>query len=128
MPKASGHSRAAAKARVRSVPESSRIEKKLPLAKCRALLGLGPTLSDAELERLRDDLRLAATVIVDGFLRSRNSVPAAAISGNGALHSDADTEERAAIMEYEGKMSRRAAERASGLLAAAPKRASSRIH
>ncbi len=119
-----GPSRADSTSRARSVPKPSRSEKKLSLERCRALLGPGPALSDAELERLRDDLILVASVINDGFVKSRNGGVAPGVS---TPQTDVDAQERAAIMEYDGKMSRTEAERASGLLPYAPERTRTRF-
>lgn len=86
----------------------------LSVGTCRKLLrGVDGSLSDAEIERLRDQLAMIAESILDDSRR----VPHAAASARGAafaaLSPDLAEEvaERAAIMEFDGGATRDVAER-----------------
>ena len=81
----------------------------LTLQRCRELLETdSPGLSDSELEALRKQLYAIAQVGIHARARERQFAQAIA-----ALAEDerADVEERAAILEFDGKLSRDQAER-----------------
>lgn len=68
-----------------------------------------------------------AAVLIDGYLKSRSSAAAGITRSEIVPQGGNDAEERAAIMEYEGNMSRAEADQASGLVASFHRRASARI-
>jgi hypothetical protein len=79
------------------------------IAECRRVLGDGRPLSDSEVEHLRDQLYELARTIVD-LSRVPLNEPERVIA---QLPDDqrADVEERAAIVEFDGGLTRRLAER-----------------
>lgn len=81
----------------------------VPIAKCRWILGGECPLSDCEIERLRDQLYQLARTAVD-LSQMPLSEPERLIA---QLPDDerADVEERAAIVEFDGGVGRRLAER-----------------
>ena len=85
----------------------------LSLAECRRQLG-GLEISDDELRRVRDELEALAEVAISRVLssRARRSAHLAAVE---LLCEDerAEFEERAAIMEFDGGLSRTNAERSA---------------
>jgi hypothetical protein len=80
-----------------------------PIAECRKILGDGCPLSDLELEQLRDQLYELARSVVDLSQMPLNE-PDRLIA---QLRDDVrpDVEERAAILEFDGGVTRRLAER-----------------
>jgi hypothetical protein len=80
-----------------------------PIAECRKILGNGCPLSDLEVEQLRDQLYDLARCVVDLSQMPLND-PERVIA---QLPDDerADVEERAAILEFDGGIGRRRAER-----------------
>jgi hypothetical protein len=91
----------------------------LSLQKCRSLLGADCKLTDAELEQLQRELYAVADVAVRAFCAQKRSG-----SGNGSKSQIVSgclsaipnpereaTEERAAILEYEGHLKKPEAER-----------------
>lgn len=90
----------------------------LSLTACREILGAdSANISDAEMKALRDQLYYLATMTINTLQANRgisNSFSNLRLSLNQCL---ADTcievEERAAVMEFDGKLSRDEAERAA---------------
>lgn len=102
----------------------------LSLERCRKVLGSGCALSDAELERLRDQLYAVADAATTAFMENRHMADTQPPHAERARAPDGsqpvagfDTaltlvpeegrdamEERAAIMEYDGELDRETAE------------------
>ena len=81
----------------------------LSLERCRTLLGADCTLTDAQIERLRDQIRVVAEVTMNVMMTPNATTPF-----HEAIHQLPDrdeVEERAAIMEFEGGMIRNRAEK-----------------
>jgi hypothetical protein len=85
----------------------------LSLQKCRELLGPSEHLSDSELSQLVNSFYILAEVAV----RMHADAVRASSRSSQAGGEDADVEERAAIMEFDGKMPRLVAEGLAGLAA-----------
>lgn len=121
---------APSKARARSVPDDGSAVKMLSLGRCRALLGSSCGLTDAELEDLRGAYYSLAELALEqrAGRQERKLEALAPLRRPKALHpAPPDSwkstlllvqpdqryglEERAAILEFEGKLSRRDAER-----------------
>ena len=95
---------------------------RLSIAECRRLLGRATDLSDAELERLRDQLYSFARVLVDDYARRLRSGAGVRylprqqfeqVLAELPVEERAQIEERAAILEYDGRLERDAAQRKS---------------
>lgn len=90
-----------------------RTSERIGLDECRRLLGEGCRLSDEQLLKVRDQLYEVARVVAAAF------VDDAAYSGGAVRPPDAadleEIDERAAIMEFDGKLPRQAAERLARL-------------
>lgn len=90
----------------------------LPLTNCREILGAdSASVSDAEMEVLRDQLYYLATVTINSIKGNRggsNAFSNLRPSLNRCLTDKCiEVEERAAVMEFDGKLSRDEAERAA---------------
>jgi len=90
----------------------------LSVTNCREILGADSAkISDAEMEALRDQLYYLATVTVNTLQSNRGSSNAFSNLRLSLKQCLADTcievEERAAVMEFDGKLSRDQAERAA---------------
>ena len=88
----------------------------LSLTNCREILGAdSANISDAEMEALRDQLYYLATVTINTLQADRGSSNAFSnlrLSLNQCLAERCiEVEERAAVMEFDGKLSRDEAER-----------------
>jgi len=86
-------------------------ESRLSIERCRALLGNdGDALSDSELEALRDQFYAIASVASRAYL-ARDASPFRTALLRLSEADRIDVEERAAILEFEGKLCRDLAER-----------------
>jgi hypothetical protein len=81
----------------------------LSLERCRALLGTGCELSNADLERLRDHLRILVEVVLNDATRHRSSSQFRIATS--FLPDRDEVEERAAIIHFDAHVSRDTAER-----------------
>ena len=84
----------------------------LTVAQCRAVLESGHEISDADLERIRDELYILARASADAFLAKTAS--SSAFERGLELLSESDREaavERAAILEFDAGRPRDVAER-----------------
>lgn len=96
--------------RQRIAKTASRQPRVLSVQRCRDILG--PTLakSDAEIEQLRDELYAIAGTWIDGGAKAF-SLPLAENVASLSEEDRAEVEERAAIMEIDGGLTRSEAER-----------------
>jgi hypothetical protein len=100
----------------------SRPESRLAISQCRVILGdAARDLSDQQVEALRDQLYAIATVSRQAFWAAKQ-LPFDLALGLLPVAEREEVEERAAIAEFEGKLSRDQAER----LALVPKFRSTR--
>ena len=86
----------------------------LSVQRCRELLGRDSARSDAEMERLRDDLYLLANVAIGLYCEERTSAARPSMQEASVYLTQGEqeaAEERAAIMEFEGGVERDEAER-----------------
>ena len=82
----------------------------LSIERCRGLLGaVGGRLSDSEIEQLRDQLRELASLVVEMYSTTHRGVTASLQMMRAEER--VEVEERAAILEFEGKLPRVEAER-----------------
>ena len=83
----------------------------LSVVQCRDILGASAPTVDAEVEQLRDALYMVAQVWIDGGAKSFRSPFAESVTG---LSEDewVDIEERVAVMEVDGGLTRAEAEQA----------------
>jgi hypothetical protein len=79
--------------------------KPLSVTECRRLIGPQCPLSDEELRRVREELYQLATILVQSYIGCRSAAV-------GSLPKDyrIDVEERAAILEFDGKLPRACAD------------------
>ena len=82
------------------------------MRQCRALLGADAVESDSDIERLRDELYEVARVWIDGAM-TMFEVPSAEPPAVLTEDDRIEVEERAAVLEFEGGLSRVEAERAA---------------
>lgn len=93
----------------------------LSIAQCRRLLGYATDLSDAEIERLRDQIYSFAHVLIDDYAQRPRRAGVRQPAGHQfeqalaevSLEERAQIEERASILEYDGRLERDAAQRKS---------------
>ena len=93
-----------------TVQIESRHRRVLSIQRCRTILGAGANKSDSEIEQLRDQLYTIARVWIDGGAKMVRS-PSMEFLASLPKHDRCEIEERAAVMEFDGGLSRPEAER-----------------
>ena len=84
----------------------------LPLKTCRRILGpAGVGLSDAQLEQLRAEMYALARCATEVFLRDSAPEPEASVLALVPAEDRDGVEERAAVLQFDAKMTRGAATR-----------------
>ena len=96
--------------RLRPTKTASHHQHVLSIQRCRTILGAGANKSDAEIEQLRDQFYTIARVWIDGGAKMMRS-PFMEFLASLPTHDRCEIEERAAVMEFAGGLSRPAAER-----------------
>jgi hypothetical protein len=88
-----------------------RQSERLSLEACREILGdAASSLPDMDLERLRDQMYALASAAIHAF-KNVGHDSFGSVATELATSERVDVEERAAILEFDGKLSRNAAER-----------------
>jgi hypothetical protein len=90
-------------------PSIGLISPRLSLERCRQILGSNCTLSDSELELLRDQLYGFANILVDSFSQKKLKHLVSTLKIPAEL--DERFQERAAILEFEAGFNREEAEK-----------------
>jgi hypothetical protein len=89
---------------------SMRAPRQLSLAECRRLIG-EDSITDEKLEQVRDGFYAVARTVTCAYLRGKDREGLSIILSALSEDDRAEVEERAAIIEFEGKLSRDQAER-----------------